>query len=271
MHNCYDTSVMPSENPPSEAIRNYFSKFGLATEVADIYVSLHTHGPQSISALSRSSGVERTRIYRLLPELLDSSLIEVESHYKSGLYKAAPISNINILISRREQELKFLQDELGLIEQVLARNTLSSPASRVQFYHGAEGAKQMLWNETKAATEVLGIIHEAVQLNTGDRFFDRWAERCNQKDLRFRGIVGDTFLASRQTGSGTEHLDNFQGRYIRPDVFTITHSVFVYDDVTAYYNWKDEEIFGIEVYNKDIAGTQRQLFELLWRSAKPLG
>src|SRR6185437_1627393 len=109
-------------SPDTNAVRTYFAKLGLDREIADIYLSLHAHGPQTISELSRTAHVERTRIYRLIDKLLASNLIEVESHYKRGVIKAAPIANLNILISQKEQELKGLQDELGLIEQVLARN-----------------------------------------------------------------------------------------------------------------------------------------------------
>jgi hypothetical protein len=38
--------------------------------------------------------------------------------------------------------------------------------------------------------------------------------------------------------------------------------------VTAYFNWKDDEIFGIEIYNKDIAATQARFFEMLWQQSK---
>lgn len=43
-----------------------------------------------------------------------------------------------------------------------------------------------------------------------------------------------------------------------------------YDNVVAYYNWKDGEIFGIEVYNQEIATAQRNFFEMLWRQGLPI-
>ena len=249
------------------AVRTYFAKLGLEPQVADIYLALYASGPQTISELSRSSGVERTRIYRLIDTLLSSNLIEVESHYKRGVIKAAPIANLNILIAEREQELKSLQDELGLIQQVLGRNSLSSPATRVQFYHGTEGVKQMYWNETKATTEALSILHQNMQINTKSRFFERWVAACNQKGLHFRGIVSDQFLADQKqwySAHDNEKLAHWQERYISPEVFAIAHGMVIYDNVTAYFNWKDSEIFGVEIYNQEIADTQRQLFNLLW-------
>jgi len=254
-----------------ETVRTYFAKLGLDAEIADIYLALHTHGPQTISALSRNSRVERTRIYRLIDTLMDSNLIEVETQYKRGIIKAAPIANVHILISKREQELKNLQDELELIERVLGRNSLSSPATRVQFYRGPEGVKQMLWNQTKHKnSESLSILAENMQVHTGVTFFERWVTRQNENNSRSRSIISDSFLKSQKewrSKYNTTRLVNWQARYVEPSKFAITNSTTVYNDITSHYNWKDGEIFGIEIYNQEIADTQRQLFELLWAQA----
>jgi sugar-specific transcriptional regulator TrmB len=245
--------------PDKEAIRAYFYKLGLASEIADIYLALHVYGPQTISELSRAAHIERTRIYRLIDQLMESGLIEVETHYKRG-----------ILISKREQELQSLTDELQLVEQVLGRNSLNSPASRVQFYQGPEGIKQMFWNETKANTEVLSILYQNMQIKTNSRFFERWITECNAKNLHFRGVVGPEFIKSQEQWYGTangKRLNHWDSRVVSEDQFQISHSTVIYNDVVAHYIWKDGEIFGTETYNKDIATTERQLFELLWNTA----
>lgn len=84
------------------AVKAYFAKLGFESEIADIYLALHTYGAQTISELSRNSKVERTRIYRLIDRLMESNLIELETRYKRGAIKAAPIANLNILISQKE-------------------------------------------------------------------------------------------------------------------------------------------------------------------------
>ncbi|HKU18278.1 MAG TPA: helix-turn-helix domain-containing protein [Candidatus Saccharimonadales bacterium] len=253
------------------AIRSYFAKLGLESEIADMYLALHAHGPQTISELSRNSKVERTRIYRLLDRLLESNLIEVETHYKRGIIKPAPIANLHILISKREQELKHLQDELELIQQVLARNSLSSPATRVQFYQGPEGYKQMLWNETKAKTEVVSILYENIQVRTKGKFLERWMAASNKNGVHYRAVVSKRFLQTDKewyAHHDNERLKHWQWRYLPDSVMPITHSIDVYDDVVAFYNWKDGEIFGIEIYNKEIASAQRYFFAMLWDKAE---
>jgi sugar-specific transcriptional regulator TrmB len=257
----------------THAVRNYFGKLGLDREIADIYLALHTHGPQNISALARNSGVERTRIYRLIDKLMVSNLIEVETHSARGVIKAAPITNLHILINEREQELKNLQDELGLIEQVLARNSLSDPATRVQFYQGPQGIKQMLWNELNAKGEIRGYSNRILEEATGKKYMKRWTEEFEKRQLQARLLINDEFIASWQHGRKTIGTDtlvkSMRYHHISPKHFKLTHLCDMYDNVVGYFHWKDGEVFGIEIYNQAIADSQAQLFELLWEKSQP--
>jgi sugar-specific transcriptional regulator TrmB len=258
-------------NVDVNVIKNYFQKLDLLPEIADIYLSLHTHGPQTISDLARHSGVERTRIYRLIEELEKSNLVETQLDYKRRIFHAAPISNLQILISKKEQELEQLQQELDTISQAFTETNLASPTTRVQFYQGPDGAKQLFWNQTKAKTEILSILHEPMQHKTKKSFFQRWAHAMNQHEVKHRSIVNDNFLASLKSwrnrhGSKTKA---WNGR-IAPQGFIIPNATVIYDNVVVYYNWKDGEVFGVEIHNVDIANTQRQFFEMLWQQSSAL-
>jgi sugar-specific transcriptional regulator TrmB len=261
LHKYYTTLMLTD----TTAVRSYFGKLGLETEIADIYLALHANGPQTISALARSSGVERTRIYRLIDRLLETNLIEVETGHKRGIIKAAPIANLHILITQKGQELKSLQDELELIEQVLARNSLSNPATRVQFYHGAEGIRQMQWNLFQAKTELLSIRHEPMHMITGETSYKRWAEKWNAGGYSCRIILDTHFLKL----SNAWYAKNQQTRALSPSVMPITYAADIYNDVIAYYNWHEGEVYGIEIYNKQITDAQRVFYEMLWKLAAP--
>jgi sugar-specific transcriptional regulator TrmB len=255
------------------AVRNYFAKLGLETEIADIYLALYSYGPQNISELARHSGVERTRIYRLIDALMETSLIEVETQTKRGIIKAAPITNLHILINQREQELKNLQDELGLIEQVLARNSLSSPSTRVQFYQGPQGIRQMHWNELNATSEILGYSNRILEEATGKKYMERWTDEFVKRKLTSRLLVNEDFVQSwtqgrRSIGTG-RRVKGIDYRLIAPEQFKLTHLCTIYDAVVSYHHQKDGEVFGVEIYNQDIADSQRQFFELLWGKSQP--
>lgn len=253
-------------------MHDYFARLGLEPEVADLYLALHTYGPQSLLQLARNARIERTRAYRLLDSLSDARLIEVETQAKRKIYKAAPITNLRVLLSNKEEEIRSLDSELEGLQSELSQ-TLHSPLSHVQFYSGNDGIKQMLWNQTRASGENVSILYENIQNRTNSAFFDRWVDTCNQHNLHFRSLVGDHFIESQQqwyNQHSNERLAKWSARYIAVSIFPITHSMVCYDDVVAYYNWHGEQVFGIELHNQQIADTQRVLFEMLWTQGQPV-
>jgi sugar-specific transcriptional regulator TrmB len=253
-------------------ITRYFQQLGLTSEHASFYAALIEHGPQTLSQLSRSAVIERTKLYRLLPELEATHLIVVDSEYKHGVIEAAPLDNLELLLAERESKLQLLRQELPLLKDSLRPSVQQDPKTRVQFYRGASGIKQMLWNETAAKTEIIGLLHQGLQQHTGTAFFDRWVAKCNDQAIKSRSLVNEHFFDQQtqwhQTHSSTK-LKHWQGRLITSDTFAITHSMVVYDNVLAYFNWQPGgEVFGVELHNQQLANTQRQFFELLWQQAK---
>lgn len=255
-------------------IRNYFAKLGLEPELADIYSALHSHGPQTISELSRNSQVERTRIYRLIDRLMETSLIELEATSKRGVIKAAPIANVRILIKRREEELQSLHDELELIEKTLARNSLSNSDSRVQLYHGPEGLRRMFGNELRASGEILSFADRISEEAVGKTYAKKWTEQFESQALQRRLITGHNYPASLRAGKRANLALGYVARgttlaALQQNSFAADTIFSIYDDTVGYCTWRNGEVYGTEIHNATVATCQRQLFELLWQQAQP--
>jgi hypothetical protein len=223
VHTCYAYGMLTDVS----AVRTYFAKLGLDQEVADIYLALYSHGPQHIAALSRLSGVERTRIYRLIDTLLESNLIELDSNQTRGIIKAAPISNLRILINQRTEELKNLTDELELMEQVLARNSLSYGHTRMQMFPGTEGLRQMILHELQADVEVAGYTHSSLFIALGNKFGDDLPEEQKKR------------------------LDNSRRLSDR----NLSHSCHIYGDVVAYFYTQAPEAYGFEIHDQEVVAS----------------
>jgi len=260
-------------NDTSRALIDYFGRLGFPAETGALYVCLKKGGPQTISELSRNSGVERTRVYRLIPEMQENNLVTIDTEYKHGIITAAPVDSLSIHLAKREQEIADLQQELPFIQAAIASIDVSPKPTSVKFYRGKSGVKQMLWNETNASSEIVSILHEGIQLKTDSKFFERWVEKCNTKQLTFRSVVSDDFVRKQSKwyeSHFNDQLQHWQGREIAESVFSISHGTVIYDEVVGYFYWDDEEIFGVEIHNATIAKTQRQFFDLLWDQAQPI-
>jgi sugar-specific transcriptional regulator TrmB len=257
----------------NKTLKDYFERLGLEPDAADIYLTLRTYGPQNILRLSRNSGMERTRLYRLLDILTANQLVELRTEYKKTIVSAAPLNNLHILLAKREQDLTALQEELRILENALQPTYIASPATRVQMYRGVDGLKQMFWNQTNATTDTLSILYENMQSRTNLKFFERWVRKANERRLSSRSIIGDHFITTQAEWykkHTNERLAAWEARYAPPTLFKITHSTIIYNDVVCYYNWQDGEVFGIEMYNQEIADSQRSFFTALWQAALPV-
>lgn len=254
-------------------LRSYLFKLGLSVDAAKLYIALIRYGAQSISELSRNSRIERTRVYRTLPELDSAGLVHIRSDGSSQVISANPFDNVHVLLSKREQELDDLRRYTPRVAMALRELASTAPKSDVKVYRGAEGIKQMLWNETKADTELLSVLTRGTQVYTKQKFFDRWVRACNDRGLSARSIVSNDFTQSLdewRSRHESERLATWTGRSVDQDTFKIEHDMIIYDNVVGYFSWDDGDVFGIEIHNQVVASMQRQFFELLWGMAQEI-
>lgn len=248
-------------------LRSYLFKLGLSVDTAKLYISLIRNGAQSISELSRNSRIERTRVYRTLPELEGAGLVHIRSDGSSQVITANPFDNVQVLLSKKEQEVDDLKRYTPRVAAALRELASNAPKTDVRVYRGAEGIKQMLWNQTKASTELLSVLRRGTQVHTKQKFFDRWVRACNENGLVARSVVPVDFMQSLEQWRGkheAERLADWTGRFVDEATFKIEHDMIIYDNVVGYFSWDDEDVFGIEIHNQVVASMQRQFFELLW-------
>lgn len=235
-----------------------------------LYLTLFEHGDLTISRLSKLSGIERTHIYRSIDKLSKLQLIECIVDEKRQLYRSSPPHIIQHVLDMRAKEAENQRLAFTSITPLLtAKNTA---ATEVKFYSGISGIKQMLWNQTKAKSEIVSILSENIQSHTGEVFFKEWVDTCNAKNIPMRSVIDDNFIEQqiRWYGAFGHSLKNWSSRKLPESSSSIPHRTTIYDNVTTYFNWQDIDVFGIEIYNQSIADTQREYFELLWQKSTSL-
>ncbi len=250
-----------------QKVTRYLERAGFDQDSAAIYLALQKKSPQSISELSRSSEVERTRVYRLLGKLKTTGLVKEQVAHKRSLYRAGPLGDLETYLLDIEDEARSLRLELPEVEKLSAVRELVSEATQVKMYKGREGIKQMQWNLLKSTSMIYSIMHKPMFDITGDEFFMRWAERWNKSELVVRLLYDRAFLEE----SNKWHKKNpgyavrgHDSRMLSRAVYKIEYCLDVYDDTVAFYNWSGGEIFGMEVVNREIANSHRYLAESLW-------
>ncbi len=140
-------------------VSRFFINLGFTKEQSDIYLTLLKDGPQTVLQLSRKTNVNRTTLYRTLEKLHAQKLVEeIIDEYKK-LYKAADFHTIDLLVKEQENRTEFLKTAFPEINALLTSTSSSQPGTKVVFYRGSDGIRQMGWNTLKANRIVMGYTY----------------------------------------------------------------------------------------------------------------
>lgn len=245
--------------------------FGLSLHEREVYLTLLKHTQTTPLTLAHATGINRTTLYRVLEALSEKGLVEEIIDYKSKSYRAAPPRQLDLLISKKEAETENLREQLPKLAAVL--NQVSPPPSsptRVLYFKGVAGLRQLLYNTLRAEGEVVGYGYGNWNEGVGKRFAEKLRQEYVDRQIKARELLNvvDT-TGSFSSVSGYVN-GVYRNRAINPKKLHITHDTYIYNDVFAFYHAIGEQLFGVEIHNEAIARTQKQIFEILWKLAKPL-
>jgi len=263
---------MNSPTPYHQMINEYLELLSVSEEGIRIYVTLVEHGPLSFSSLSKLSGVERTKLYRIVDELVAQGIIGEMLDYKKRLFKASESHEIHRLVEQKKIQTESLVNNFSTFSDSVRSLVKKTSPTSVQFYRGQDGIRQMLWNELSAKGESLCFIYKIFDAFVGPRFFDHWSSEFTKRDLSSREIRTELFDQSFQECPNDIcfQISSINMRYLPYRDFPLKHGLTIYDDVVAIYDFWEDEIFGVEMKNPRVADMQRIFFETFWKMAKPI-
>ncbi len=252
-------------------IIDYLTKLYVTPEGAQVYAYLLNREAQTAQAIARNTHIPKTTVYRRLEELKVLGLANEQLEENRKLFTTAPVSLLNLLLVKKEQELAELRAQLPVITQLLHNQSESyDPETKVLFYRGRDGIQQMLWNVLRAKTELLGYTYRDLTPLIGQRFYDTWRENFLRRGLRARDIFSDEYIRSKFGSAEPQSVGwaEWRSRYLPAQLLDIQHQMDIYNNVVGIYNWVGSDVFGVEIYNEKVAQLQRQIFEILWKQGR---
>lgn len=250
-------------------VLKFLTQLGLTFYESKVFLSLVDHGDMTVLQISKESKYNRTGVYRIVEKLKELGLVEEITHANKKLIRPASIHKIELIVKDHESKammLKNLLPEISLIfEQTKA---VSQPGTRVEFYKGVEGVKQILMNALKAKGEIKSFSFKEINDIVGVDFESKWKLEFYLKKLNMREIVSDSYMYSKKKVEVDNNKDNkaLEVKYISPGVLNINHTLLLYSDVIATIYWVDNEAYGTEIYNEKLTDLQKQFFEMVWKS-----
>ena len=244
---------MSVQNQNMNKTVEYLRQLGLSTDQINAYLHLLSRGPQTVLSLSRGLKTGRTKMYPLLEELAIKRLVVIRERHYGTSYEASNPQNLEFLVNGLETTSRKLRGELPTTLDSLKEIQQNSPSvSKIIEYAGLDGLKQMSWNLGDAKDEYLVFELPGTAKQLGKHFADKLQAFLEEKKLTGR-------ILTNQKSSPNSYTC-----FIDPKIFKIEHHAYTYNNVVGLLSFNDNNVLGIEIYNKQLAAQQKQLFNFIW-------
>ena len=240
--------------------------FGLNEKEALVYLTLFEKGDLSLLELSRLTGINRTTLYRIAEKLQNLGLVEEVVEHRGIRLQASPPEVFRFLVQEKEKELEEAKKKLPLVLKSL--DLLVHPfrikATKVVYYKGVRGLRQVLWNTLRAKYEIVGYGYLNWNESVGKKFAEQLRREIVKRKIYNREIQNENYQPLENFTEVKDYKLYYQRKIIPASLIEFTHDTYIYNDVCAYYYFYEGELFGLEIYNEEIAKTQKQIFYALW-------
>lgn len=237
-------------------------KLGLSKKEAQLYlISLET-GPATIAKLAQKSGLKRGTIYEFLGEMIEKGILEITISGKRKLYSGVEPKKLNKIIERQKAILDNLIPDLSMMA------IGSSEKPRIKFYEGKDAILSVYYEilDLPIGTEVVGFAtFEGIHKLYSQKIIDSYIKKRAERKIKQKLIVPSDEYA--QIHSAENKKEARETIMIPKEKFNINNEVNIYQNKVVITSLGEENV-AVVIESKQIADSQRAIFNLLWYSLK---
>jgi len=240
-------------------------KLGFSSNKAEVYLSSLELGAAPASEIAKKAKLKRTTTYKLLEELVNEGLIEIDHGTKVKSYLAqSPTALIELFSQKKDNADQLLP---SLIKQF--SQTTHQPS--IRFYNGLGGVKKA-FNDALETKEKILYTYSPINnvLNhLGPTFARHYIDKRRKEKITRRAL--------RQTSEKNSDMKNWEFyasdqavmrevRFLPPDIKFDT-LIQIYDNKTSIISFEQDK-FAFIIENGQLAAFMKSIFNLLWQNAK---
>lgn len=232
-------------------------KIGLNQNEAKVYLAALELGEANVQQLARKSGVVRTTIYGIVPQLKEKGLLSSSTRNKKVFYIA---ENPNKL----KDDLKEKQHSLEkILPQLLSVTNSIDKKPKIRFFEGIGGLKDVYLDTLNYPDqELLAWISEEYLKSFDEEFlYDFYVPQRVSKKIWVRAIAPDDPRIGRFKAEDEKSLR--RTRIVSSQLFPLQVEINLYGKnkigVVAF-----EEKIGLIIESEKIFNTLKSIFEMNW-------
>jgi hypothetical protein len=137
----------------------------------------------------------------------------------------------------------------------------------VRYFEGADGIRDIYRDTLTAETDLLNFANSSIVRNFWKEYDKQYVQERVKKGIHLKGVAPDDETGRKVQGKDKESFREI--RLVSVKEFPINNEINIYDNKVAIISFAEDEseVFGVIIESKEVADTQRQIFEMAWRYA----
>jgi sugar-specific transcriptional regulator TrmB len=239
------------------------SEIGLNAKEANAYLTLLSIGSNPASVIAKKVKINRSSCYSLLERLMQKGFIQQYIKDNVTYYNAVEPKYILDQLKNKKFELEDKIDNLGnsIAQFELLKNEYRGKP-RVVFFEGEAGVQNIMEDTltSKTVVRAYASLNELTGLFPG--YWPNYYKRRAQKGVFVKAIYPADELSYLHKLRDVEELR--ESRLI-PKEFDFHLDIMIYDNKMAITSLREK--FGVLIESKEMAESQRRIFDFIWEGA----
>lgn len=243
------------------ALQHIIESIGLEKHEAKLYLAGLKIGFAPASEYAKKSKFNRVTTYNYLEGLVKRGVFSAIKKARATYYE--PISPEQLSMESRKN-VEALERVLPDLHAMMGTHHRTP---RVRYYEGAEGIKKVYEDTLTAQGELLNFANSQIVRTFWKEYDVQYVKQRVKKGIFLKGIAPDDEMGKKVRGENKENLREI--RLVSVKEFPITNEINIYDNKVAIVSFSEDEseLFGVIIESKEVAQTQKQIFQMAWRFA----
>jgi len=249
-------------------ITDILTSVGLTNEEVEIYESLLANGAQTAGALAKTTKVQRTYIYKVTQALLKKGLLTINDTHGTTIYR--PQSPDHLLAQAEEMKTRATQAQTaleGILPSLKNKYQAIEVKPVVTHYEGEEGnikANLAVLAEKKDILAYL-LINPTIDTQMADFWKEYYRIRVAE-NIHVRAITPNTPEGIEYKKHDKDELR--ETKLVPKELFPVAIEKNIVGNKVVFFATKNGILTATIIENKEIADSERALFELAWKKAE---
>jgi len=243
-------------------LQNIIQSVGLEPHEAALYLTGLKLGWAPASAYAKATKQNRVTTYNYLESLTKRSIFAAVQ--KGGAMNYAPISPEQLSIEARKN-VEALERSMPDLRSLMGSYHREP---HVRYFEGLQGIRKIYEDTLTTKDALLNFANSQIVRQFWKEYDRQYVQKRVSNGIFLKGIAPDDAMGKKVHGKDNKY--NREIRLVNAKEFPMQNEINIYDNKVAIISFSEEEadIFGVIIESKEVAETQRQIFEMAWRFAK---